>query len=171
MKKSLILLLSLMLIASGCGSDESSSNEEGKTIQNEESQKEVEEKKELSYGDTFVFDEFEMVISDSIEWTTLDNPYSELDGADIALIPVHIKNNSDETGNINMFYIKLYGSKGTELEDVAFYFDNILGYNGDLRPQAEADAYLAVVYDGDGDYYVEFDDIFNKCEVKLPISK
>lgn len=129
------------------------------------------EKKELTYGDTFTFDGFELTIYDTIEWTSIVNKYSDYNGKEVVLIPVHIKNLSGETGTINMFYINLFGSAGTELDSVSTYFDNILGYSGDLRDGAEADVYLAVLYDGDGDYYVEFDSFGEKVEVKLPILK
>ena len=172
MKKILISLLSLMVILSGCGSDEKATQENTESVQETDEIEDTNKADEsLSYGETFEFDGFELTISDQIEWAVVENQYSELNGQDVALIPVHIKNNSGETGNINMFYINLYGSKGTQLDGVEVYFDNVLGYNGNLRDGAEADTYLAVLYDGDGDYYVEFSSFTEKVEIKLPIIK
>lgn len=127
--------------------------------------------KELSFGDTFAFDGFTITLGTEMEWDVLDNQFSDLDGADVMKLPIHLVNNSGETGSLNMFYIKKYGSKGTTLDSVGAYFDGEVNFAGDMRSGAEMDTFMAILYDGDGDYYIEFDNYKEKIEVKLPVVK
>lgn len=127
--------------------------------------------KELTFGDTFDFDGFTITLGTAVEWDTVQNQFSDLDGADVIKLPIHIVNNSGETGSLNMFYIKKFGSKGTALESVGSYFDGEIDYAGEMRPGAEMDSFMAILYDGDGDYYIEFDNYSENLEVKLPIAK
>lgn len=175
MKRLLFAILSLALLASGCSTKSNAAqptpSPSVEPIVTPSAQSTSNEKKECTYGDTFVFDGFELTITEAIDWSQVNNQFSEQYGQDVALVPVHIKNISGETGHINMFYISLFGSKGTEVKEVSGYFENILGYSGDLRDKAEKDEYLAFLYDGDGDYYVEFKSFTEKIEVRLPITK
>lgn len=176
MKKLLIFLTSVLLAMSltACGGNEKEPTDSGnqqQTASNEPTPTPEPEEKELSYGDTFTFDGFEITISDSIEWGVVENRFSDHNGSDVALVPVHVKNNSGETGKINMFNIKYFGSQGTELDVVSAYFDNCIDFAGDLRDGAEYDTYLTLLYDGDGDYYVVFENFTESVEAKLPITK
>ena len=184
MKKICIKVLALLLIlslaacssnddASSTSNDQTSSQEQQETVSSEttEETEEVNESKELTYGDTFTFDGFEITISNNIEWATVENQFAEENGMDVALVPVHIKNNSGETGMLNMFYYKFFGPSGVELSSLAGYFENTLDFSGELRDGAETDSYFALLYEGDGDYYIEFDNYSDKLEVKLPITK
>lgn len=174
MKKIIIVLIAGLLLVAGCGSkkEEETSNKNSSQIQQEENSEESELDNGLSFNDTFEFDGFELTIQSDIEWDTVKNQFSEQNGAEVMLIPMHIKNISGESKSMSMFSISLYGSSGVELDSVDSYFDNTLGYDGvSLRDGTETDVYLAMLYDGDGDYYIEFSDFFNKIEVRLPISK
>lgn len=182
MKKVVFALLACILFVSGCGSKDekestkkdTSQNESSQTesSQTEESERSEEKNDELTFDEPFEFDGFELTISSDIEWSSVKNPFSENNGADVILVPIHIKNISGETKSFNMFYLTLFGSSGVELENVDAYFDNTLGYgSSSLRDGVETDSILALLYDGDGDYYIEFSDFFDKLEVKLPISK
>lgn len=177
MKKVVFALLACILFVSGCGSKDEEESSKKDTPQNESSQAEESERSEekndeLTFDEPFEFDGFELTISSDIEWTSIENQFSENNGADVILVPIHIKNISGETKSFNMFYLTLFGSSGVELENVDAYFDNTLGYgSSSLRDGVETDSTLALLYDGDGDYYIEFSDFFDKLEVKLPISK
>jgi hypothetical protein len=129
-------------------------------------------KKELTFGSVVNFDELEIVIGDQIKWTKLDNQFSDKNGADIAEVPVTIKNLSDETHGLNLFYCNFYGPNGTKLDTVSTYFDNDACTAGDMRPGATQNGFFHILYNGDGDYYVEFNALIgDKVEVKLPIKK
>lgn len=125
---------------------------------------------ELTYGDTFEFDGLEITFGTDIKSATLVNQFSDLDGSDVIVVPMTIKNTSNETHGLNMFYYSIYGSSGTSAKDVSAYFDNDVAYAGDMRSGASLETYMHILYDGDGDYYVEFSQFFgDTIEVKLPI--
>lgn len=128
----------------------------------------------LSFGDTVVFDDLEITLGSNISWTKLDNQFSDLDGADVIKIPVTIKNVGDETNSLNMFYCNFYGPDGNALDTMYLYFndDNDVLTAGDMRPGATQQKYFHVLYNGDGNYYLELSQGFgNKIEIKLPIEK
>jgi hypothetical protein len=126
---------------------------------------------ELTFDDTFEFDKLEITLSSDISWTSVDNQFSDHHGKDVIVIPMTIKNISDKSRGLNIFYFKTYGSQGVESPSLDFYFEDSIPSSGDLRPGAEKTVNLYVLYDGDGDYYVEFEIIRNPVEVRLPIAK
>ena len=130
---------------------------------------------DISFGDTFVFDNLEITFINETEWVILDNEFDENHGADVLRIPMTVKNISEETYGLDSASYTIYGPKGTQLDLVNFYFDNNVSDAGDMRSGAVQDTNMYVLYDGDGDYYIEFEELFTlaetKVEVKLPIAK
>lgn len=118
---------------------------------------------------TITFDDLEITIGTKREFTTLDNRYSEHDGKTVVKIPVKLKNLKDETHGLNMFKYKFYNPKGNEVRSVDSYFDNNLSYSGDMRSGAEINTYIYLLYEGNGDYFMEFNDYKNKQEIKIPV--
>ena len=130
----------------------------------------AEQSREKSFGDLIEFDDLQIVFGNEIIWTAVNNRYSDKDGKDVFLVPVTVKNIKDETHGLNMFYYTQYGSKGTRLDSVGFYFDGEITSAGDMRPGAVQESVMAFLYDGDGDYYIELSTLFGRAtEVKLPI--
>lgn len=177
MKRVLTILMSVLLLA-GCSNNDGGSTPQTKDKPNAEPTAEsttvptAEPEQELTFGSCFSFDDFELTILDEVEWGTLSNQFSDKDGSDVFFIPFHIKNNSDETGMLNIFYVKYFGSQGIALDDVSSYFEDSFGvYAKDLRSGAETDLKFPILYDGDGDYYIEFSNFTEKIEVRLPITK
>ncbi len=133
-------------------------------------------KDELTFGSTFVFDDLEITIgnAEDVTWTTIDNEFSENNGKDVIVLPVTVKNLKSESHSLNMFYYKIYGSAGTEADTASAYFsDSDIEFAGDMRSGASITSAFHIVYDGDGDYYIEFSEMLSseKIEVKLPIAK
>lgn len=122
-------------------------------------------------GETFKFDDLEITIGTEIGWSTLENQFSDLNGSDVVRVPVTVKNIGQETHGLNMFYYTMYGSKGTELPIVGTYFDDSTTEAGNMRPGGSQNAYFYMLYDGDGDYFIEFDDYETELEVKIPVAK
>ena len=128
--------------------------------------------KDKSFNDTIVFDDLEITFKDNYEFGTVNNQFSDYNGSDVIKLPMTIKNIKDETHGLNIFYYKTYGPDGTAIKELNSYFDDSLDFAGDMRSGASQNTYLYVLYDGDGDYYVEFSTLFGKAiEVKLPITK
>ena len=129
-------------------------------------------KKEFSYHDVIIFDDLEITFDNDVSWTKLDNKFSENHGMDVFHVPVTIKNNKESTHSLNQFYYKQFGSNGTELDNVGYYFDGEVTQSGDMRNGATKQSFMAFLYDGDGDYYIEFSKFFDKSiEVKIPITQ
>ena len=125
----------------------------------------------LSFGSTVYLGGFELTISDEVSFVTIENQFSEKDGADVIKIKASVKNVSGETGNINYYYINAFGPDGIELDMPSTYFDEAIGHDGELRDGAEKDCYIYIIYNGDGEYILEFDDRDTDYEVYLDISK
>lgn len=125
-----------------------------------------------SFGDVIKFDDLEMVFGNKITWSTVSNQFSDKNGMAVFLVPVSIKNTKSETHGLNMFYYTQYGSQGTKLESVGSFFDNEIGSTGDMRSGASQEVAMAFLYDGDGDYYIEFKKPFGETiEIRLPVNK
>lgn len=130
-----------------------------------------EEKKSFTLGDTFTFDEFELTIGNTIKTTTVDNKYSDHYGETVIVVPITVKNIGSETGKINMFYIKYFGSKGTKVSGLSSYFDNSIEHSGDMRPGASMDVFAYIPYDGDGVYGIDFDNYSDTKTVEFKVAK
>lgn len=100
---------------------------------------------------------------------TIDNAYSEYNGTKTIGIPVTITNLSDETNFLNMFYLKVYGSSGVESDMLNSYFDDGNQIYSKLRPGASVEGYIYFPYDGDGVYYISFDNMI-EASIDMPVN-
>lgn len=126
---------------------------------------------EFSFGDKFEFAGFDILIGDTIEWTTLDNQYSDHNGEDVIKLPINAKNTSADTQKFSFLWCKIFGANGLKQDMIQSYFKDDLRSIGDMRPEAEAQAYLYFLYDGDGDYYISLEQKSETCEIKIPVAK
>ena len=125
-----------------------------------------------TYGDMISFDGLEITFGKNIVWDAVSNEFSDHYGEDVVLIPVTIKNVSDETYGLNMFYFTQFGSRGTQLDSVSAFFDDEVTWAGNMRSGATQQSIMAFLYDGDGDYHIEFKTPSGRpTEVVLPIHK
>lgn len=184
MKRSIRTLCSIALVGAfafasmASGSSDSEEPTVKKTDSTTEAESEATEETEdaldLSngYGLTITFDDLEITFPDSVEWTTVDNQFADTNGQDIIALTMHVENIDDENHGLNMFYLKIFGTQGTELDDQGAYFEgNTLWSSGDMRPGASQDITLYFPYDGDGTYYLNFDNMFDTIEVGFPVTK
>ncbi|NLJ79072.1 MAG: DUF4352 domain-containing protein [Tissierellia bacterium] len=160
----LFVIMSLILVA--CGSESTDAD-----VSDEEISDGGEGNETLTFGDTFEFDGFEIEMGSDYSFDVVDNEFSDHDGESVAVVPVTVTNKSGETNSFNMFFYTIFNSSGTEAESIMAYFDNSLEFMGDLRDGATGEANIYILYDGDGDYYLEFDNFSEEVEVKLPIEK
>lgn len=120
---------------------------------------------------SIVFDNLEISIDKSKVYSTMiDNQFSDLDGSNVVALPLNITNLSSETNSINMFYLKSFGSKGTELENVYYYFDDGKDIFKDIRSGATLNATYYMLYDGDGTYYLSFNSFSESKEIPINIT-
>lgn len=120
---------------------------------------------------SIVFDNLEISIDKSKVYSTMiDNQFSDLDGSNVVALPLNITNLSSETNSINMFYLKSFGSRGTELENVYYYFDDGKDIFKDIRSGATLHATYYMLYDGDGTYYISFNSFSESKEIPINIT-
>ena len=122
-------------------------------------------------GDTFEFDGFEITFDKNYSFVTLNNQFSEHDGKDVVRLGATIKNNSGTTDSINMFFISYFGSNGTELDDVNYYFDENINEAGDLRDGASIKKYFYFLYDGNGKYGIDFNNFTSKRSMEFDLTR
>lgn len=146
------------------GSEQSTSGSEEKTTT-------ASKKKSYGFDEKFTFDDLEITIGKDYSFTKIKNQFSDDNGKDVVKLPVTVKNLKDETHGLNMFYYTVYGSKGTKADSKAAYFDESLDFGGDLRSGASYTKYMYFLYDGDGEYAIEFSNFSSKVTAEFDIKK
>lgn len=128
--------------------------------------------KPLTYGDTFVFDGFEITFLAEYEFTKVKNQFSELDGMDVVAVPIVVTNKSGDTGMLNRYDVDVFLPDGTQPESCYTYFgrEDIFSA-GDIRDGATLNSKIHFLYGGDGAYYLELGRGETKLEVELPVIK
>ncbi len=127
--------------------------------------------KKYGLGETFEFDGLEITLDTTYTFVKVENKYSEYNEKPVIKLGANIKNISSEKNSINMFFYKLFGSQGTELKSITAYFDNTVDYSGELKPGASYKAYFYILYDGDGEYSIDFDNYEQELTVEFNIAK
>lgn len=128
-------------------------------------------KNEYGFNETFEFDGLEITIGSEYKFTTVNNRYSEYNNQVTIKLPITVKNISQETTGLNMFYYDVYGSQGTEVKSLNSYFDENIDDAGDLRSGASYTKYIYFLYDGNGKYDIEFDNWSEHKVVEFNITK
>lgn len=123
------------------------------------------------FNETFIFDDLEITIGNNYSFDKVDNRYSDYNKQTVIKLPITVKNLSNETHSLNMFYYDVYGSNGVEVETLGSYFDDDINHAGNLRNGASYTKYMYIQYDGDGTYALEFDDYSTKINVEFEIVK
>ena len=131
----------------------------------------TEKNKKINLDETFVLDEMELTISSNITYDTVDNEFSDYHRATAVKLPITVKNISNETKSLNSFYYSFFGSKGIEINDLGFYFDDSINDGGNLKPTASYTKYFYMPYDGNGKYSIEFNDFKNEYTLDFEINK
>ena len=182
MKKVLLALFMSTVILAGCSGDEAPDEPLAVTNEPEESETppEIEPEAEdevpvedgsLTLGSTFEFDDLEITIGTDITWLEVDNEFSDNHGETVFRLPITVTNLSDETNGFNMFFMTRFGSNGTQLDSISAFFDNDIDWAGEMRSGATMEAYMHILYDGDGEYALEFNDWSDRIEVVFQVQQ
>lgn len=123
-------------------------------------------------SDSVTFDGFKISFDTerAMNTYTIDNQFSELNGRKVYAVPVTIENTSDETKGINMFYVKVFGASGTELESVYAYFTEAQDFYKEMRPGAKVQAAYYMLDDGSGEYCIVFKSFTEEKELFVNIA-
>ena len=176
MKKKIlgILLIGIITIGlAGCDSEKNTNNSSNNynNSYNESNNTNTTQNKKYSLGDTITFDGLELTFDTNYTFVTIENRFSDKNGQSVIKLGVTVKNISEGKNSLNMFYYDLFGSKGTELDSVSAYFDEAVDYAGDLKPGASYKTYFYILYDGNGNYSIDFDNYSQELSVEFNITK
>lgn len=169
---SVLLILFVVIGLTGCV-EESSSTSNNTSNDSTSSENSTTETKNDKYGlgDTITFDGLELTFDTTYSFVTVDNQFSDQNGKDVIKLGINVKNVSPDTNSLNMFYYTLFGSQGTELDDITAYFDDSVDFAGDLKPDASYKTYFYILYDGDGKYSIDFDNYSEQLSVEFDVTK
>lgn len=117
-------------------------------------------KRNYKLGETFTMADFEVTLGTNYSIVKIDNQFSDDYGKDVVKLPITIKNVGSETTDFPLT-INYFGSKGTEVDDPIFYFDDYLSTSSNLRPGASQSGYLYFMYDGNGVYGLDFEELLS----------
>ena len=179
-----VVSITMLLLKNNETSGNSSASNSQSTVQKdniskngvtEPEEKESEEKNEptqsandggYTLGDTLKVDNLEITFGKEIKFPTVDNQFSEHHKKPALGIPITVKNLGNETDSLHFY--TFYGSKGTELDSIGYYFDDSIDDAGKLRPGASYSKYIYCLYDGDGHYALELgmEDVTVEFDVK-----
>lgn len=113
---------------------------------------------EFSLGEPFEFDGLKIVISDDISWGTIESRWSDRDGEDYFYLPVTVTNIGDGTNSFP-WGVTIFGSNGIELDSITWDVDaDDITRSGDIRSGATLEGYMHILFDGNGEYVIEFSD-------------
>lgn len=130
------------------------------------------QKTKYEIGEYFNFDGLEIVLDYGIQFKTIQNQFSEYDGKTVIAIPASVKNISGKTHGLNIFQYNQFGPDGTQLPtSISAYFTLGIDDIGDLQNGAIDYGYMYMLYEGDGDYLVVFDNYNEQIEVSIPVKK
>ncbi|MDE7360916.1 MAG: hypothetical protein K2N38_03170 [Oscillospiraceae bacterium] len=122
--------------------------------------------------DSIIFDDFKISIDTdrAMNIYTIDNQFSELNGRKVYAVPMTIENTGSETKGINMFYVKSFGSHGTELDSVYAYFAEAQDFYKEMRPGAKIQTAFYIPDDGSGEYCIVFKNFTEEKELLVNIA-
>jgi len=126
----------------------------------------------LSLGSTFDFDNIRVTLGETIGWTDINVSWSDNDGKDVFSIPITVTNIYSSSHRLHRWMVTMFGPDGLRLDEVDSYFNNDI-FNGrnDMRPNATMHSYIHILYDGDGEYVIEFSDWDYTIEIKFQVRK
>lgn len=129
----------------------------------------IEEK--LSFESPFEFRDMKINFIDIANWSKIDNRYSDYNGKDVFVLSVELENISTEKNKLNMFAYKAFDPDGKELPSISAYFDNTLAHHDELLAGGKTHAVYPILYRGDGEYQIHFEDYGGDKVVYLDIKK
>ncbi|MCL2189860.1 MAG: DUF4352 domain-containing protein [Defluviitaleaceae bacterium] len=114
----------------------------------------------IGLGDTFQFNgssgQLEISFGTDVFWGKVENSWSQHYGVAIFAIPVTIRNIDTSTGGLNPFDFIKFAPNGLQLASVGAFFDYDITWESTMRAGASKTGLIHFLYDGDGEYVIEF---------------
>ena len=147
----LAIMLALVLTFSACGGDE-----EVQAVR----------------ANTIAFDDLEIVFyPDDIGYTRVRSRFSDHDGAYAFYIPVTVTNTGTGGNGLQEWYMTIYSPEGRAVDVLwQWYFEetNIFA-QGNILQNVTKQGHIYVLYSGDGDYVIEFNNFAESAEWNVTI--
>ena len=168
----------------GCDNDASTppaAQQPAPPVMNENTNDDVEkaevqdaEESMITFGSTFYWDDFEIVVGavEEVSVWNIDNQFSDRNGEREFGIPVTITNHSGETRALSSFEMTTFNPSGVESSDFP-WFDMDYGITWvDVRNGATANGYFVIPFEGNGYYWIEFNEFLGQgfVELQFPIT-
>ena len=121
--------------------------------------------------ETFEFDQLEMVFGTEVTWDTIENSFSDHDGEAVFRVPLTITNLSEEAHGLNMFAYVQVGPVGERLDLVSSFFESDVDWSDEIEPGETQETYMHFLFQGDGEYTVEFESSSNVIRVVFNVEQ
>ena len=126
---------------------------------------------EFTLGEPFEFDGLEITILDDISWGEIESRWSNFDGEDYFFLPVTVTN-IGTSSNSFPWNVTTFGPRGLELDSIARDVDaDDITRSGDIRAGATLEGYIHILFDGDGEYVIEFSDWNDEASVIFEVQQ
>ena len=120
---------------------------------------------EFTLDEEFEFDDLEITISSDATMGTIDSRWSDLDGEEYFVLPVTVTNISDSTNSFP-WGVTIFGPNGIELDRILSAIDaDDITRSGDIRAGATLEGDLHILFNGHGEYVIEFSDFDDTIQV------
>lgn len=128
------------------------------------------EEKIYTYNETFNFDDYEITIKDNYSFVVIDNVYSDYNGQTVVMLPLTIKNNSDNARNFDIYNYDIYSFQDRMVNNASSYFAQSLDHGAILEPNETYTRYFYFIYEGKGKYLIRFNNNIENVTVEIEIN-
>ena len=122
---------------------------------------------EFSLGEMFEFEGLEITFEDDILGGTVDAGWSDLDGEHYFVLPITVTNTSDASRRFP-WDITVFDPSGSETDDrLTLLFAEDITHSDDILPGATIERYFHILFNGSGEYTIEFDSWRNNITLQV----
>jgi len=124
-------------------------------------------KTEFVLGETLVIDGMEITMMDNIAWGTIRNSWSDYTGEPYFYFPVTLHNASDKANRFP-YDFEVFGPDGKTIKSIAWDLDDEdITRSDDILPGADTTGDIHILYTGDGEYTLLFNDWTSGDELRV----
>jgi hypothetical protein len=123
---------------------------------------------EFSLGEMFEFEGLEITFEDDISWGVIDTGRSDLDGEHYFFLPITVTNTSEESRRFP-WNVTTFDPNGREINQRinSLVENNDITRLGGIRTGATAESYFHILFNGSGEYVIEFDSWRNDITLQV----
>ena len=155
------ILLCSVLLLSACGNGDNGDNGE-----------DASDDGSISLGQTFEFDGLEITFSSNIGYSRVRDRFSDIHNELIFSIPTTVTNVGEGGNALHSWLFTVFAPNGmsTSVLDSWLYEDTNILSIGAVQPGTKIEGNLYVMYNEDGEYLIEFDNVEERVEVRFALT-